>query len=95
MKVLVWHLDVPIWPDNKGIPYSVTPREVLEEPAKFPKESNRIIRSSLEYPLEIFQNKSKVMILDGVHRFAKAWQAGQEKIYSRWIPEAEIIKLKE
>ena len=95
MEVLVWHLEVAIWPDNHGKPYTVTPRQVLEEPARYPKEYQRIIGASLEYPLEIYQNKSKVMILDGVHRLAKAWQGGQEKIKSRWIPEAGIIRLKE
>lgn len=94
MEVLEWHLDVPIWPDNNGVPYSVTPRQVLEEPNLYLRESNRIVRSNLEYPLDIFQNKGKIMILDGVHRLAKAWQAGQKKIKSRWIPEAEIIRMK-
>ncbi len=93
MNVLFWHLDVPIWPDNKGIPYSITPRQVLEKSTKYHKEYERIVKANLDYPLEIFQNLDKVMILDGVHRFAKAWQIGQKKIHSRWVPESEVIKL--
>jgi len=90
---LIWHLDVPIWPDNMGIPYSVTPRQVIDEPTKYLKEYRRIKRSDLHYPLEIYKNKDRIMILDGVHRFTKAWYKGHEKIRARWIPETEIIKL--
>ena len=87
---LEWHLDVPVWPDEEGQPYTVTPRQVLGYPASYPKESARLRSASLAYPLEIFRNRGRLMILDGIHRLAKAHALGLEEIHVRHIPESAV-----
>ena len=87
---LEWHLDVPVWPNEEGRPYAVTPRQVLEFPANHPTESERLRSASLAYPLEVFRNRGRLMILDGIHRLAKAHALGLEKIHVRHIPESAV-----
>lgn len=89
---LIWHLDVPIWAD-RGRPYSVTPRQVMDAPAQFHVEAARIAAADLAYPLEVFENKGRLMILDGVHRMARAVQLGHESLNVRFAPASAVTRL--
>ncbi len=90
LAALAWHLDVPVWPDEGRRPYSVTPRQVLENPEENPTEFGRVDAASLDYPLEVFRNRDRLMILDGVHRLAKAHALGLEEVMVRHVPESAV-----
>lgn len=90
LAVLAWHLDVPIWPDEGPRPYSVTPRKVPENPAENPTEFRRVNAASLSYPLEVFRNRDRLMILDGVQRLAKAHALGLEEVLVRHVPYSAV-----
>ena len=90
---LVWHLDIPIWPDEAGTPYTTTPRQVLQAPTVHKREYNRIRTALLRYPLEVFWNRDRLMILDGVHRLAKAYSFGLAAVHVRIAPESAVHKL--
>ena len=90
LAALAWHLDVPVWPDEARRPYSVTPRQVLENPAEHPTEFRRVNAASLDHPLEVFRNRDRLMILDGVHRLAKAHALGLKEVPVRHVPESEV-----
>ena len=89
---LIWHLDVPIWADG-GRPYSVTPRQVMGDPARFAVEAARIAAADLAFPLEVFENKGRLMILDGVHRLARAVELGHDRINVRFVPASAVTRL--
>lgn len=92
-RELAWHLDVAVWPDEQGNPYTVTPRQVLEEAARHPTEHRRIRAASLDYPLEVFAHLGRTMILDGVHRLAKAKIAGLSTMRVRRVPEEAVTRI--
>ena len=89
---LIWHMDVPLWP-YQGQDYSVTPSEVLNAPTKFAVEYNRIQAADLDFPLEVYFHLNRWMILDGVHRLAKAPQLGVSEMQVRHVPEDTVRKL--
>ena len=90
---LEWHLDVPIWPDETGAPYSATPRQVLDDPRTHAVEYDRINSASMRYPLEVFAHMGRTMILDGVHRFAKSYESRDESVRVRRVPQDAVIRL--
>lgn len=90
---LEWHMDVPIWPDETGAPYSATPRQVLDDPGTHAVEFDRINAASMRYPLEVFAHKGRTMILDGVHRLAKSYKSGNESVRVRRVPQDAVIRL--
>lgn len=91
-RELAWHLDAPVWPDGEKR-YCVTPRQVLDEPQRFKAEADRIENASLEYPIDVFFNRDRWMILDGVHRLAKAWRQTAKKVRVRRVPNDAVRQL--
>jgi len=91
---LEWHLEVPLWPDATGAPYSATPRQVLEDPAAHAAEFERINAASMRYPLEVLVHMGRVMILDGVHRLANACRSGAESVRVRRVPQDAVTRLR-
>ncbi len=90
---LIWHMDVPVWPDEAGRKYSVTPRTVLDNPDEHPGEAQRIAAASLRYPLDVYRTPDRLMILDGVHRLAKASSEGLEFVRVRRVPDSAVWKI--
>ncbi len=90
---LAWHLDVPIWSNAAGVPYRVTPREVIAYPERAPAERRRIFDASMKFPLDLYRNRGRLMILDGVHRFTKAWIEERPSLAARFVPESAVIQL--
>ena len=91
---LLWHLDVPVWPNEAGQTYCVTPREVIENVAKNKEEYRRIIEADLGYPIEVLALDRRLMILDGIHRLTKAHLEGRTEISARLVPHSAVQKLK-
>ena len=89
---LVWHLDAPVWPGPDGN-YTVTPRQVLENPNKHAAEALRIDKADTNFPLDVYRNRGKLMILDGIHRLAKLVRAGATDIDIRVVPDDAVRHL--
>jgi hypothetical protein len=73
---LAWLLELPVWTTVPGEPrFDLTPRHVLEDPARFPARWQRILAVELKYPLEMFRSgedgEGRWVILDGYHRLAR------------------------
>jgi hypothetical protein len=69
---LHWHLDVPFWPDDKDILFSIAPNEVLKYPDKHLERYRKIKEADISYPIHIVHFKGKFLVLDGLHRLSKA-----------------------
>ncbi len=89
---LVWHLEVPIWPLD-GVGYVITPNQVMAEPQRFAEEHQRVVQADLVYPIDIFHHKGRWMILDGIHRLAKAVSLGKTSMRVRKAPRSAIRDL--
>jgi hypothetical protein len=70
VEQLEWHLDLPLW-TYQGEEYSVTPRQVIEEPDSHQEHFRDIMTSDLLHPIDIMWWKGHWMILDGVHRLQR------------------------
>lgn len=86
---LEWHLDVPVWPRD-GVPYSLTPRDVLKSPYRYADEYRRTQAASLVFPIEITWHRGRWLILDGIHRLLKAHELGHEQMIVRKVPRRLI-----
>lgn len=87
---LLWHLDVPVWPDPDGNPYCVTPREVMSDPVRHTAEHARIMAADTLFPLEVIERDDRLMILDGIHRLTRLWSEGAAAIEVRLVPAGAV-----
>lgn len=90
IEPLLWHLDVPVWPDPDGRPYRVTPREVMADPAGHEVEYRRIMAADTGFPIEVIDRDGRPMILDGIHRLTRLWADGAKTIRIRHVPPAAV-----
>lgn len=84
---LLWHLDCPWWEHDNGERYTVTPRDVIEQAPGTVSEQAKVRQADTSYPIDIFYNKDKWLILDGIHRLVKLYQEGVEQVQVRIVTD--------
>ena len=84
---LLWHMHVPVWPDMLGHSYRITPIEVMNDPVVNHREYRRVMLADTSHPLDVFRNRNRIMILDGIHRLARLQQIGRRHVRARMIPD--------
>lgn len=87
---LEWHLDCPFWESDNGERYTVTPRQVIEKFEGTTKEQEKVKQADTKYPIDIYFNKDKWLILDGLHRLVKLYAGGADKVNVRIISEDKL-----
>lgn len=90
---LLWHFDAPWWPNDRGECWTITPWDVLHKNQGSTNEQLKIEKADLLYPIDILENKGKWLVLDGIHRLAKAYKHGQEKVKVRIIPRERLSEI--
>ncbi len=90
IKELEWHLDCPFWEHDNGERYTVTPRDVLERNSGTTKEYEAVVKADIKYPIDIYYNKDKWLILDGLHRLVKLYEAGAIEVAVRIITNDKL-----
>jgi len=90
---LEWHFEMPFWWTEGGY-YDFKPIWAMSEPKKYPDRIDRIMKADLDYPLDIMHWKGRWLLLDGLHRLAKAKMTGLKKVRVRKIPAEAIPKFK-
>lgn len=93
IQELAWHLDIPFW-DTPGGYYDLTPHQVLEDPEKYKEEFERTMKADLVHPLDIMFWKNRWLLLDGLHRLAKAKQLGLKSVKVRKIPSSAVPEIR-
>lgn len=89
---LLWILDVPFWEDEEGN-IVITPKEVIDNPDKYPAHRDKIKAADTSYPIDIMKNKNgKWLTLDGLHRLVKLVLKKEKTVRVRKIPP-ELIHL--
>ena len=92
IKLLEWHFDRPFWNwDNEW--YVLKPIDVINNPDKYKSQYDRIMDSDISYPIDVMENKGKLVILDGLHRLVKCKILGMDKVKVRIIPRDEIANI--
>ena len=89
---LAWHLRLPLWAHD-GVPFAITPADVLRAPQVYPAQHARILAADLSFPLDLLDQPGRPTILDGVHRLARAWLLGCPEITARLLPTALLSRI--
>lgn len=92
IKELIWHLNIPFFSlgDQR---HCLTPMEVINNPAGHQKEYQRTAQADLSYPLDIMENKGRLLLLDGVHRLMKAYIQNKKYLKVRLVPRSKILMI--
>lgn len=92
IEELAWHFDVPFhW--HGGEAYNLRSREVIDDPAGYPGEYERTMAADLRHPIDVMENKGRLLILDGLHRLMKAYILGRKSVKVRIIPRDLIPEI--
>lgn len=86
------NLDIAYLEQEGTEDWNLTPRMLVENFDKEIFHAKKVNEADLRYPIDIYLHKNKWIILDGVHRFAKAVRLGHETIKARRVSE-EIAQL--
>jgi len=86
---LAWHLDLPLW-EHRGQKNAISPRDVLDHPARYRRQFIEIMETDLDYPAEVMWWNERWTMLDGVHRLAKAVQLGRDTLTVHKVPHDRI-----
>lgn len=91
VAVLAHHLNLPYWQWG-GRPFTLSPYKVLSDPLRYTEQFNRTMEADLGFPIAIFEQSDKIIILDGVHRLLRAYAKGDQVIEAavfseKFIPE--------
>ncbi len=89
IEMLEWHFDIPFWNWNNKW-YVLKPKDVLNNPKEYKSQYDRIMASDISYPIDVMENKGRLVILDGLHRLVKCKILGMSKVKVRIIPQSEI-----
>lgn len=81
---LRWHLKLPWWRNN-GRWFQVKPSDVLLNPHGFPQHKGRLESIDIDEPIHVIRRKNRLLILDGIHRLAKAEALGRSAIPSKEV----------
>lgn len=87
---LLWHMNFPFWRDEEDRQYRVMPQEVLQYPALYPSQYQRILHADMRHPLDVMWRKGRWVFLDGLHRFARAVLDGATTVKVRKVPVVAI-----
>lgn len=86
---LVWHFEIPFLQIRPAGDY-VTPRQVIDQPGKYPGEHQRTMAADTSYPIDIMRWRGRWLILDGLHRLMKQTINGARVVRVRKIPKTAI-----
>jgi len=93
IKELLWLFDAPFWENDDGERYMITPWDVVQGNKNATKEIEAMQRADLLYPIDIFENHGKWLVLDGLHRLAKLYKNGEVKVKVRIIPRERFPEI--
>ncbi|MDO8507223.1 MAG: hypothetical protein Q7S53_01495 [bacterium] len=75
--------------------WNLSINQLLANLAKEPTHAKKMDKADLKYPLEIYLHRNKWIVLDGIHRLAKAKSLGYKKIMVRRVPKNLLEQIKE
>jgi predicted alpha/beta hydrolase family esterase len=90
IEQLTWIFDYPFWDAENTDDYNLTPWEVINGPEGSPTHYERVMGADLTHPIDLMENKGRLLILDGLHRLVKAYIDGQKTVAVRIIPRDKI-----
>ncbi|MGV8084625.1 MAG: hypothetical protein ACP5N9_00025 [Candidatus Bilamarchaeum sp.] len=93
IEELLWHFDAPFWTDDNSERWTVSPWDVIKQKEGTVIEQARMEKADLSYPIDIMKNHGRWIVLDGLHRLAKAYKQGQKMVTVRIVPRERFPEI--
>lgn len=94
LEKLQWHFDMPVWDKDGTDDWNLTPKQVMEKAEGTSTHQKRVHDADTTHPIIVTEYKSRLVILDGVHRLVKVYSNSGKTIKAKIIP-AEYLSRKE
>ena len=89
---LRWQLELPWW-THEGHPFAISPTQVRADPARYPGHRQRVLDADLYRPIYVMERSRGLVVMDGVHRLAKADELGWDRILAHRVQMRDIAKV--
>lgn len=89
---LLWHLDMPVWSQDGTDDWNLKPQDVIDGKSGSSIHQRRTTEADLAFPIVITEYKSRLVILDGIHRLVKALQEGRKTIEAIVVPASYLSR---
>lgn len=89
---LRWQLELPWW-THEGRPFSLSPMQVRADPGRDPEHWQRVQDADLYRPIYVIERSRGLVVMDGVHRLAKADWMGWDRILAHRVQMRDIAKV--
>lgn len=86
---LAWLFDLPLW-QLDGVRFQVSPRQVRDDPARYPDHLNRVLNADLRYPIHLVEHHGRLVVLDGFHRLLKASLEGRSEVDAKVLSDHDL-----
>ncbi len=93
LQELAHNLDICYWEKEGTDDWNLSPRACLSNPKREISHFQLIEKADLQFPIILYQDQGQWIILDGVHRFAKAWKEGKTTILAKCLTFEQITPL--
>ena len=91
VDALTWILEHPIWSSKPPAPlFDLRPSDVIAEPHAHPEHARRIDEADLRWPLLVHELNGRLVVIDGLHRLARAQQAGRDAVHVQRVTRAQL-----
>ena len=87
---LRWHFELPWWRGPDRAWFQVRPVQVLADPDRYPEHRDRLGGVDLNWPLHVLRRRGRWLIVDGIHRAAKAEQRGLRTVQARELSPNDL-----
>lgn len=80
---LIWNFDLPLWEKDGTDDWNLTPWNVISKIEGSNEHQKRVERADLQFPILLLNKNEKWLVIDGVHRLVKAFQANHKTIKAK------------
>lgn len=80
IEKLLWNFDLPLWEKEGTDDWNLTPREVINNTEGSRIHRERVGEADLQFPILLTEKNGKWLVIDGVHRLVKAFEANHKTI---------------
>lgn len=80
---LIWNFDLPLWEKDGTDDWNLTPWDVINKIEGSIEHQEKVKQADLRFPILLLNKNGKWLVIDGVHRLVKAFQANNKTIKAK------------
>ncbi len=90
IEKLIWNFDLPLWDKDGTDDWNLTAWEVINKIPDSITHQQRIAEADLQFPILLTEKNDKWLVIDGVHRLVKAFEAKQKTIKAKIFTQTQV-----